>query len=230
MDWRENMKNLLIADNIAKSFNGKKIVKPTNIKIQQGSVHVIQGKSGSGKSTLLSMLGGMEKPDSGDIRFKGHSFYRLGDKEQSKIRGTSFGNVFQSFHLIPELTVKENIELPLQFNAQSEKKNRVFEIADRLGISAHLQKRPDLLSGGEQQRVAIARAVIMEPEIIFADEPTGNLDQETTKEVIALLSNLMTSLNIALVVVTHEQNLFSQPHHLYIMENGLLRVEAQSVV
>lgn len=217
------MRDLLIADNISKSFNGKNVVKPINITIQEGSVHVIEGKSGSGKSTLLSMLGGMEKPDRGDIRFNGHSLYRLGDKEQSKIRGASFGYIFQSFHLIPELTVKENIELPLQFNSQGERKNRVSEIADILGIASHLQKRPDFLSGGEQQRVAIARAVIMEPEIIFADEPTGNLDQTTTKTVIELLSNLTISLNIALVVVTHEQNLFTQPHHLYKMEDGSLK-------
>ncbi|WP_342514538.1 ABC transporter ATP-binding protein [Sporosarcina sp. FSL K6-1522] len=217
------MKNLLVADNISKSFNGKNIVKPVNFTIQQGSIHVIEGKSGSGKSTLLSMLGGMEKPDRGDIRFNGHSLYRLGDNEQSKIRGTSFGYVFQSFHLIPELTVKENIELPLQFNSRGVEKDRVSEIANRLGIASHLHKRPDFLSGGEQQRVAIARAVIMEPQIIFADEPTGNLDQTTTKTVIELLSNLTSSLNIALVVVTHEQHLFTQPHHLYTMEDGSLK-------
>ncbi|MET3574236.1 ABC transporter ATP-binding protein [Bhargavaea ullalensis] len=217
------MDNQLIADNISKSFNGKTVVRATSLKIRKGSIHVIEGKSGSGKSTLLSMLGGMEKPDKGEVRFKGSSLYRLNDTEQSKVRGTSFGYVFQSFHLIPELTVKENIELPLQFNPRGVKKHRVDEIADALGISSQLEKRPDFLSGGEQQRVAIARAVITNPDILFADEPTGNLDQATSKTVVELLTTLVESMQISLVVVTHEQNLFSHPHHLYQMENGRLR-------
>lgn len=216
------MGNLLYTNGISKKFNGIEIVKPSSISLEKGSIHVIEGKSGSGKSTFLSMLGGLEKPDTGNVIFNGRSFYNLKDKDQSLIRGMNFGYIFQSFNLMPELTVKENIELPLQFNKKKQKANYFTELVEALEINQHLNKKPDYLSGGEQQRVAIARALIMEPEIIFADEPTGNLDQITTRKVTKLLTDLTIKMNIALIVVTHEKNLFSHTHKLYYMENGKL--------
>lgn len=224
------MKPLLQAKKISKAFDGNVIVKSTDFIIEKGSIHVIEGKSGSGKSTFLSILGGMEKPDQGEVRFNDHSLYRMVDKKQAGIRGKSFGYIFQSFHLIPELTVKENIELPLQFNLPGSRKSQVYEISKALGIEQHLEKKPGFLSGGEQQRVAVARALIMNPEIIFADEPTGNLDQDTTREIIELIVNLTIQFKVSLVVVTHEKNLISHPHHLYTMENGYLKEVPPSYV
>ena len=212
----------LIAKNVSKSFDKNKIVEPLDFEVESGSIHVIEGKSGSGKSTLLSMLGGMEKPDSGDVFINNKSLYQLSDREQSFTRGKLFGYVFQSFHLIPELTVKENIELPLKFNRQNNEAFDVNELAEVLGIKEQLNKKPGLLSGGEQQRVAIARAIITNPRILFADEPTGNLDSQTTSDIVELLTNLSVELGLALVIVTHEKRLFCARHQLYHMENGML--------
>lgn len=216
------LSNLMEAIGVSKKFDNRDIVKKTDLVIREGSIHVIEGKSGSGKSTLLSMIGGMEKPDNGEVYYKGRSFYNMRDNVQSVIRGRKLSYIFQAFHLIPELTVKENIELPLQFNKNL---NTIFtteEIAKSLGILNLLDKLPSTLSGGEQQRVAIGRALITNPEIIFADEPTGNLDENTTGDITDLMIRLNQEFGIALVIVTHEKNLISIPHHLYKMENGNL--------
>lgn len=215
----------LRAVNITKKYNSdikKNVLEKTNFIVEQGSIHVIEGKSGSGKSTFLSIIGGMEFPTSGNIYYKNESLYDLSDAKQSQIRGEKFGFVFQSFQLIPELTVRENIELPLIFLKRKKGKVSVEELANELGIGSQLDKRPGFLSGGEQQRVAIARALITEPEILFADEPTGNLDQLTTKSIVHLLTKLNIEKNLSLVIVTHEPNLFPSPHYLYSMKNGIL--------
>lgn len=219
------MSTLLTAKNISKTFaNLHTVVKQTNISIEKGKIYVIEGKSGSGKSTLLSILGGMESPTSGKVMFKGRSLYDSEEDNQAKIRGNSFGFVFQSFHLIPELTVKENIELPLQFITD---KSRVWDVNDltkKLEIKKLLHQKSAYLSGGEQQRVAIARALMTNPEIIFADEPTGNLDYKTTSIIVNLLSDLSKERQIALVIVTHERNLIKVPHTKYEMEDGQLKL------
>ncbi|MGG3846216.1 putative ABC transport system ATP-binding protein [Aeribacillus composti] len=223
------MSIILKAEEISKSFNTYNnylVVKPTSFSVKKGEIYVIEGKSGSGKSTFLSMIGGLEKPSNGRVFFENKSFYELNDNEQSRIRGESFGFIFQSFQLIPELTVKENIELPFNFVKASNKNMlNVNELANELDISRHLSKKPNYLSGGEQQRVAIARALITCPKILFADEPTGNLDQETTKLVIKLLIKLSKKYNISLIIVTHEKNLIKEPHYLYKMNDGVLKVE-----
>lgn len=222
------MSVLLTAKNINKTFsNVHTIIKQANISLEKGKVYVIEGKSGSGKSTLLSMLGGLEPPTKGKVMFKGKSFYDLEENEQATIRGKSFGFVFQSFHLIPELTVKENIELPIHFITD---KNHILNIQDLtkiLKIDKKLNHKPAYLSGGEQQRVAIARALITNPEIIFADEPTGNLDYKTTKIIVDLLSKLNIERQITLVIVTHERGLINIPHTKFEMEDGQLRVVHQ---
>lgn len=222
------MSTILRAENITKKYNYEmqnNILEKTCFTVEQGSIHVIKGKSGSGKSTFLSIIGGMEFPTSGKVYYKNESLYDLSDEKQSKIRGEKFGFVFQSFQLIPELTVRENIELPLILLKRKKKeklKESVNELAKELGIGYQLDKRPSFLSGGEQQRVAIARALITEPEILFADEPTGNLDQTTTKSIISLLTKLNKDKNLSLVIVTHEPNLFQTPHYLYSLKNGKL--------
>lgn len=226
------MSYVLKSVEISKKYNqqvNQNVVKSASITVEKGEIHVIEGKSGSGKSTFLSMLGGMEKPSNGKVYYKNISLYDLSDKEQARVRGELFGFVFQSFHLLPELTVKENIELPLQFSKKTKSKYSASEIAEELGIASHLHKKPDYLSGGEQQRVAIARALITSPEIIFADEPTGNLDQSTSRTIIDLLTKLSILHETALIVVTHEKNLFNHPHSLYLMEDGVLKVEDENV-
>lgn len=217
---------ILRACNVSKSFNtfkGNRIINNISFSIKKGTISVIKGKSGTGKSTFLSILSGMLKPDSGNVYFKNTSLYDLTDEEQAKIRGESFGFVFQSFQLIPELTVKENIELPLQFTQKKRNiDNKLIELTKYLGIYSHLNKKPSFLSGGEQQRVAIARSLIMSPEIIFADEPTGSLDEITSKTTIDLLTQLSIEQGVSLVVVTHEERLINHPHNLYIMKDGEL--------
>ncbi|MED4406613.1 ABC transporter ATP-binding protein [Heyndrickxia coagulans] len=223
---------LIEASRICKRYNQKSNnmeLKETSLSIEKGKIYVIEGKSGAGKSTLLNILGGMEKPTSGKVYYKGKSFYDLKDSDQAAIRGEKYGFVFQSFQLIPELTVKENIELPLIFTNRQEKMDKIAELARHLGIENQLHKLPDFLSGGEQQRVAIARALITEPEIIFADEPTGNLDSATTKKIIHLFTRLCNEKNITLVVVTHEKNLFEFPDNLFLVKNGRLQVAQENV-
>lgn len=220
---------LLRAERISKYFYNGNVVKSTSISINKGEIHVIEGKSGSGKSTLLSMLGGIEPPSQGSVFYKNKSLYTLPEAEQAKIRGNAFGFVFQAFHLIPEFTVRENIELPLHFLNVQNNELCTEEIARELDIYAHLDKYPNYLSGGEQQRVAIARAMITSPEIIFADEPTGNLDQKTTEKMMDVLVNLSTTKEVALVIVTHEQGLIRIPHFLYTMHDGVLRENGEHV-
>lgn len=224
----KKMDIVLKAEEICKTystFNTQTVVKPSSFIVKKGEVYVIEGKSGSGKSTFLSMLGGLEKPSKGKVYFNNKSFYDLNDKEQSLIRGRSFGFVFQSFQLVPELTIKENIELPLKFMKSNKRNLNLDELVDELGIKNHLNKKPNYLSGGEQQRVAIARALITCPDILFADEPTGNLDQETSSTVVNLLSKLSNKYNISLIIVTHEKNLIKGQHHLYKMNDGILKVK-----
>jgi putative ABC transport system ATP-binding protein len=220
---------ILRTSEISKTFlNNQTVVKPTSIEIKKGKIYVIEGKSGSGKSTLLSMLGGLEQPTQGKVYFNNRSFYELSDQEQAQIRGCSFGFVFQSFNLLPELSVKENIELPLIFNENTQQKLNVKELAERLYIDSLLHKKTSLLSGGEQQRVAIARALITLPDIVFADEPTGNLDHYSTKVIVKLLTELNAKYGISLVIVTHEKNLIDTPHTLFTMKNGELRMENEN--
>ncbi|MCJ7843137.1 ABC transporter ATP-binding protein [Lederbergia sp. NSJ-179] len=225
---------ILKAFEITKSYTGnhmENVLQKTNLSFEQGTINVIKGKSGSGKSTFLGILGGMENPSKGKVYYKNESFYDLPDSEQAVIRGEKFGFVFQSFQLIPELTVRENIELPLRFihKKNSTSEIRIEELANELGIISQLDKRPSLLSGGEQQRVAIARALITNPEILFADEPTGNLDETTSKSIVNILTKLNNEKNLTLIVVTHEQTLFNAPHLLYSLENGLLEVSYNNV-
>ncbi|AUJ24876.1 ABC transporter ATP-binding protein [Virgibacillus dokdonensis] len=219
---------ILQARDISKTYNGYSVVKSTTFSIREGSIYVIQGKSGSGKSTFLSLLGGMEEPSTGKVYVENESLYDMTDKKRSRIRGELFGFVFQSFQLIPELTVRENIELPLNF-IQKKSKWNLRELTTSLGIERHLDKKPGFLSGGEQQRVAIARALITSPKVIFADEPTGNLDSETTDIIISLLTSLTHTQKLSLVVVTHEKNLIKLPHSLFTIKDGHLKVEYENV-
>lgn len=215
---------ILTANKITKTINNMSILKETSISISEGSIHVIEGKSGSGKSTLLSLLGGMDRPTTGEILFDRKNIYKMSDTQQSLLRGKEFGFVFQAFNLFPELTARQNIHLPLKIRKKNKRNVNIIELANDLGIQNILDKKVMYLSGGEQQRVAIGRAIIISPSIIFADEPTGNLDYKTSEAVVELLLRLNKMRNISLVIVTHQKELVKVPHYKYFMQNGKLKL------
>ncbi|WP_350345159.1 ABC transporter ATP-binding protein [Proteinivorax tanatarense] len=199
-------------------------LKPTSLTVDSGTINVIYGKSGSGKSTLLNILGGMDAPTQGKVMFENKDLYQLNDKEQSMIRGKRFGFVFQFFHLIPELSVYDNISLPTQFTKEPLEEKDIVTIAKTLGVEQRLTSLPSTLSGGEQQLVAVARALINHPDIIFADEPTGNLDSYNSSKVSELLETLCKERDVTLVLVTHDKDLIQSPDNLYQMEDGNLQL------
>ena len=176
-----------------------------NLNIAAGDYVSIMGPSGSGKSTLLNLIGLLDRQSSGAYKLDGGNVTDLSDEQQAKVRSEKIGFVFQSFHLVPRLTAAMNIELPLILAgiAVVERKARVKELLENYGLTDRADHRPDQLSGGQRQRVAIARATSMRPSVLLADEPTGNLDQTTGKEVMNLLEH-MVAQQVALIVVTHD--------------------------
>lgn len=185
-----------------------KAIDGVNFKIEKGEFLAVVGSSGSGKSTLLNLLAGLDSPTSGDIKVYGTSINNMNRKERANYRAAKVGMVFQSFNLIPHYTALRNVEMALYFNnTPHEKRTKMaMEILDKLGLSDRLDHLPADLSGGEQQRVAMARALVKKPEILFADEPTGNLDQENTKQLANVLNDLHQQ-GITVVMVTHDSKL-----------------------
>lgn len=196
-------------EKVCRSFTvGEQLVtalRDIDLSIAAGDYVSIMGPSGSGKSTLLNLLGLLDKPSSGIYRLDGGDVTDLGDEQQARVRSEKIGFVFQSFHLVPRLTAAMNIELPLILAGipPAERKTRVTELLENYGLTDRADHRPDQLSGGQRQRVAIARATSMRPAVLLADEPTGNLDQSTGKEVINLLEELIEQ-KVALIMVTHD--------------------------
>ena len=180
-------------------------LREIDLKLGTAEYASIMGPSGSGKSTLLNLIGLLDRPTSGEYRLDGGNVTDLSDEEQARVRREKIGFVFQSFHLVPRLTAAMNIELPLILAgvAADERKARVRELLENYGLADRADHRPDQLSGGQRQRVAIARATVMQPSVLLADEPTGNLDRTTGWEVLKLLEQLVER-NIALVIVTHD--------------------------
>lgn len=192
-----------------------------NLQIAAGEYVSIMGPSGSGKSTLLNLIGLLDKPDSGLYELDGKAITDLSETEQARIRREKIGFVFQSFHLIPRLTAAENIELPLILSGMPsvQRQQRVTDALQAFELSARAHHRPAELSGGQRQRVAIARATIMQPSVILADEPTGNLDHQIGAEVMLLLENLHHS-GTTLIVVTHDRELGARAHRQIGMRDG----------
>lgn len=182
------------------------VLRGVTLEVRQGETLFLVGPSGAGKTSLLYTLAGLEKPNSGEVFINGRSLYQLGRREQARIRNTSLGYVFQSFFLLPELTALENVMVPALIRGR-QGKDRALELLERVGLGGRTGHLPAELSGGEQQRVAIARALINDPAILFADEPTGNLDTATGTSVMNLLMELVNERRRALVVVTHDQTL-----------------------
>jgi putative ABC transport system ATP-binding protein len=193
-----------------------------NLQIKSGKFISIMGPSGSGKSTLLHLISGLDTPSSGTVTFDGKDIYKTKDKELSAFRRRKLGFVFQQFNLLPVLTAKENIIMPLLLDKQGLDEVYLKQIADLLGISSRLSHLPSELSGGQQQRVAIARALIAKPDIIFADEPTGNLDSKSGNEVMEMLINIWKKLGKALVIITHDSSIASIAEQKFVIVDGVL--------
>ena len=214
----------LLANNI-KKYYGKddcivKAVDDISLEIECGKFTSIVGTSGSGKSTLLHCMAGLDKPTFGNVYLGENDIYTLSDDELSKIRRQEFGFIFQSFNLIPVLNVYDNIILPIQLDGKKEDREYIMAIVKKVGLEDQLKKFPNELSGGQQQRVAIARALSNKPAIIFADEPTGNLDSNTTEEVMSLLRSTVKDLNQTLLMITHDENIARQADRLITISDG----------
>ena len=199
-------------------------LRQLELRIAAGEYVAVMGPSGSGKSTLLNLLGLLDRPNAGTYRLEGRDVTTLSPDEQARVRSERIGFVFQSFHLVPRLTAAENIALPMTLAGiePAQRKRRVEQALKDYGLSNRAGHRPDQLSGGQRQRVAIARATVMQPAMILADEPTGNLDRATGEEVMRLLEEL-NSRGVTLIVVTHDTTLGARAHRQLLMEDGELR-------
>ena len=195
-------------------------LKNINLNIEQGEFVAIVGPSGSGKSTLLHLLGGVDKPTSGEVIIKGESIYKLKEKELAILRRRKLGFVFQFFNLIPVLTAEENIEMPVLLDNGKIDKNYMNELLKLLGLEERRNHHPSELSGGQQQRVSIGRALANKPSIILADEPTGNLDSKTELEVISMLKSCVSEYGQTLVMITHDETIAQMADRMIVIEDG----------
>jgi putative ABC transport system ATP-binding protein len=198
---------LLQAKGLAKSYGALKVLQGVDLQVHKGESVAIVGTSGSGKTTLLSLLAGLERSNSGTLSFAGDDLTRFNERQWSQWRSQSVGIVFQEYHLIPSLTAFENVALPLEIAGQLKNPSRVDDMLQRVGLSERKHHLPHQLSGGEQQRVALARALVGRPQILFADEPTGNLDEQTADTVESLMFELIRETGLAALVVTHNPEL-----------------------
>lgn len=198
------------------------VLKNINLSVAQGEFLAILGPSGSGKSTLLNMIGGLDQLDSGEIILDGKNYSGKNDEEMSKYRRETLGFVFQSYNLIPVLTVYENIVLPIILDKQKPDTSYVDEVLGMLEIAGKKKMFPNKLSGGQQQRVAIARALCNKPKIVLADEPTGNLDTHTGEKVLNLLMNGIRKYGQTLIMITHNQEIAKLADRVVHIENGEL--------
>ena len=203
----------------SKSIN---ILKNISFDVDYKETISVVGESGSGKTSLIMLIGGLEKVSSGNIFFRDSELSKMNEDEISEIRRKNIGIVFQSFYLIPNYTALENVSLSLEINKFDNPTAKAKEILDRFGLSNRFNNFPSQLSGGEQQRVAIARSVAMKPELILADEPTGNLDSENTDKISSLLFNYIEDENASLIMVTHDNNLANLTKRKIIIKDGVI--------
>lgn len=225
---------LLQADELVKTVSSPEgpltILAGVSLKVQHSETIAVLGVSGSGKSTLLGLLAGLDQPTGGKVVFKGHDLAQLDEDSRARLRAGRVGFVFQSFQLLPNLTALENVMLPLElsdkaFNDDGSPRENGLKILDQIGLADRVHHYPSQLSGGEQQRVAIARAYVTQPELLFADEPTGNLDKQTGEKIAQLLFDLNEKLGTTLVLVTHDQDLANRCQRRLTINAG--RLEAQ---
>ena len=217
--------------NVTKDYpKGRETVhalRGVDVEIPDGEWLAIQGPTGHGKSTLLQILGGLDRPTSGSVDFDGRDLARTRETAMTKVRANSIGFIFQTFNLIPTLSAQENVEtalVPLGVSGAS-RRARAAEALNSLGLGDRLRHLPTELSGGQQQRVAIARALVKEPKVLLADEPTGNLDEDTRDEIIGLLEKLWQDNGLTMVIVTHDSSIARRAQRLGTMRNGKLTVK-----
>jgi putative ABC transport system ATP-binding protein len=202
-------------------------LRGVDVEIPDGEWMAIQGPTGHGKSTLLQIIGGLDRASSGSVFFEGRDMTKLRETEMTKLRATSIGFIFQTFNLIPTLSAQENVEtalVPLGVSDRS-RRARAVEALSSLGLGDRLRHLPGELSGGQQQRVAIARALVKEPKVLLADEPTGNLDEDTRDEIIGLLEKLWQEKGLSLIMVTHDSTVARRAQRIGTMKNGKLTVK-----
>ncbi len=220
---------LLSCDNISKTYESSrirtKVLKQVNAKFKKGSINLIYGKSGSGKTTLLNILAGLDKASQGNVYYLEKRYGSMSDSDLAKLRGINFGFVFQAYHLIPRINIEENILCPSYVNGKKYDKEYYQFLIKVLGIEMLVKKMPYELSGGEQQRAAIARAMLLKPKIIFADEPTGNLDTENTKTITELFQKLNEEYNTTFIIVTHEENMIEHCEQVIRLRDGEIVIE-----
>mgnify|MGYP006390491263 FL=1 len=223
------MSNIVLeAKNISKSFTDGKttveVIKDLSLQVKAGEFVSIVGSSGSGKSTLLHVLGGLDCPTAGQVFLNGKRFDTLGEAERGYLRNQHLGFVYQFHHLLPEFTALENVAIPLMLRAGTnykQSKEQAEYLLNRVGLSHRMTHKPGELSGGERQRVALARALVAKPELMLADEPTGNLDRKNAVKIFELLSELRSEFNMAMLIVTHDEQLSQAGDSILHMQDGV---------
>jgi putative ABC transport system ATP-binding protein len=215
---------MLIVKDLEKSYRGENrsltVLRGVNLHIRDGDFVAILGPSGSGKTTLLGLLAGLDAPSTGTVHLAGTNLSNLSEDERARFRRDNVGFVFQSFQLIPSLTAQENVQVPLELQGQDGARERAAELLGRVGLGDRLGHYPTQLSGGEQQRVALARAFVHAPRILFADEPTGNLDAATGQGIIDLMEGMNREAGTTLVLVTHDLDLAARAHRTIRLADG----------
>lgn len=213
---------MLSAKDITKSYGALSVLRGIDVDIKQGEIVSIVGSSGAGKTTLLHILGTLEKADGGELHFEGQQLHTFSSKKLADFRNRRIGFVFQFHHLLPEFTAIENVSIPAWISGESNKvvEKRAAELMERLGLADKLASKPHQLSGGEQQRVAVARALINQPGIVFADEPTGNLDSTNARSLHQLFQQLRDELNQTFVIVTHNEELAGMSNRILHLKDG----------
>ena len=222
---------LLSCQNVSKFYQEgtqqTEVLKQVSFSMQPSELVAIVGSSGSGKSTLLHTLGGLDQPSSGEVFIKGQSLQQMTPNALAKLRNQYLGFVYQFHHLMADFTALENVMMPMLIGQQNktEAQDRAEQILSAVGLQHRISHRPSALSGGERQRVAIARALVNNPELVLADEPTGNLDHKTTESIFELIQQLNQEKQIAFLLVTHDLNLAEKLNRRLIMQDGVLREE-----
>lgn len=219
---------MLRVEQVSHAFRNAKgsvpVLQDINLTVEKGTMVALLGSSGSGKSTLLNLMAGLMKPDQGKIWIADQDIVRLGENRLAEFRRSHIGFIFQSYELLSNLTVRENVELPLVFMgvSPSKRKAKALSLLEQVGLASKAVLFPSQLSGGQQQRVSIARSLITEPSVIFADEPTGNLDTETEEEIITILQRLNREMQTTFVIVTHEAEVAEQMQVVLTLQQGRL--------
>jgi putative ABC transport system ATP-binding protein len=215
---------ILSVEHLSKTFKSGDqtltVLNDVSFSIEEGETCAIVGPSGSGKTTLIAVCAGLERPDSGTVSLDGVSVHVANEEELARVRNRSVGFIFQTFQLLPSLTALENVMVPAEIRGENHARSRATEMLKRVGLEPRLHHYPIQLSGGEQQRVAIARAFMNQPKILFADEPTGNLDGETARDIVALIFDLNSRAKTTLMLVTHDRDLTRKASRLISLKDG----------